>query len=386
VAGPLARLETARAAAPGGRGAGRGAVAGGLMSTKPITDATRSRGFESRRRGGFWLRLAISLLFMLWVIRKVEWRQFEHTIREVDPVFLGLSLAIMPFLVAVSAWKTRVLMAARQHSISLPECMRLYLVGLFFNNFLPTNVGGDVVRALMLGRRTGHMAEALACVFVERLTGLTTLAGMVLTAGLLAPAEVADAQVRGSVAAFLAAYLLLLWVIFDGRFRRLTRARQHVKLVAKIARFQDAVQTFHGHRAAMGWCMLLSVAFYLLAALNIYWSARTFRAELSYLQAFLVTPVVSVVSMFPSLGGIGLAEWAYLFGLGRFGVSPSAALSTALLIRTKAVLLSLLGAWGYVVHGRRAHPADRCPRLQREEGPAAAADAPGDLAGGKDLC
>ena len=313
---------------------------------------------RSRRRGGIWLRLGVSGLFMAWVIRKVDWREFGRTIGHVDPTFLGLSIALMPLIVAVSAWKTRVLMMARGHAISLPACIRLYLIGMFFNNFLPTNVGGDVVRGYMLGQRTGEMAEAMACVFVERLTGLMTLAWMVVVAAFFAPDEVTDARIRGSVLLFLGLCAVLFWLIFDRRFRRFTAARQRIKLVAKIGRFQDAVQTFHGHRGAMGWCLALSVAFYLLAALNIYWSARAFRAALSYPQGFLVTPIVAVVSMFPSVGGIGVAEWAYVYGLGRFGLAPTVALSTAFLIRVKVVVLSLIGGWSYAVRGQRVALAD----------------------------
>jgi uncharacterized membrane protein YbhN (UPF0104 family) len=69
-----------------------------------------------------------------------------------------------------------------------------------------------------------------------------------------------------------------------------------------------------------------------------------FGGSLTLAQAFWLTPVVLLVAMIPiSTGGIGLAEWAYLFALVKFGVPETAALSAALLIRLKAVLIGALG-------------------------------------------
>ncbi len=106
--------------------------------------------------------------------------------------------------------------------------------------------------------------------------------------------------------------------------------------------------------------------FYLGAALNIYFSARAFGAPLRYDQALVATPVILMVIMLPiSFGGVGLSEWAHIFALGGFGVSPAVGLSTALLLRTKGVLLGLAGSVAYPfyragpLHGAAVEAATR---------------------------
>lgn len=298
---------------------------------------------------GHWLRLLVSLALIGWIIHKVDWGEFVRTVRNTDPFYLALSLGISPLLVLVSAWKWKILLKARSQDPGLGTCFKLYLVGYFFNNFLPTNVGGDVVRGYLLGRRNGQPADAMASVFLERFTGISALVALAVVAVPLGPRELYDARVRWSVLTVFAAYSLLLWAVLDRRVLGFTRRRRlQLPLMGKIVRMQEAIDAYRNHRGALVGCLALSVVFYLGAALNILVTARAFQASLSFLEAFAVTPVILLISLLPlSLGGLGLSEWAYVFGLGKYQIAPAGALSTALLMRVKNVGLGLIGGLGH---------------------------------------
>jgi uncharacterized protein (TIRG00374 family) len=309
---------------------------------------------RSRFRPTHWIRLAITLALIVWIVRQVDWAEFTRTIKGTDLYYLALSLAVDPVLVLVSAWKWLILLRVHFDRPGLAGCFYLYLVGYFFNNFLPTNVGGDVVRAYLLGRGSGRQADAMASVFAERFTGITALVGLALLALPLGHDGPYAAPVGWIVGAVATAYLLVLWVILDRRFLRFTRKRTHLPLVGKIVGFQEALSSYGGHRGQVAVALALSLLFYGLAALNIYFSAKAFRADLGLLEAALVTPAVLVVALLPlTIGGLGLTEWAYLFTLGKFGISPAASLSTALLMRMKNVLEGLVGGVGQLVSALR---------------------------------
>ncbi len=306
--------------------------------------------FRSRFRPTHLVRLAVTLALIVWVVRRVDWAEFARTIEGTDLWYLALSLAVDPILVLVSAWKWQILLRVHLERPGLGTCFYLYLVGYFFNNFLPTNVGGDVVRAYLLGRRTGRQADAMASVFAERFTGVSALVGLAVLAMPFGYRGPYAAPVSWIVAAVAVGYLLILWVVLDRKFLRFTKKRTHLPFIGKIVSFQEALSSYRGHRGRVVVALVLSVVFYALAALNIYFSARAFRVDLGLLEAGLVTPAVLVVALLPlTLGGLGLTEWAYLFTLGKYGISPAASLSTALLMRMKNVLLGLVGGFGHFV-------------------------------------
>ena len=328
---------------------------------------TASTRLRSRFGLTQWIRLVVSAALIIWIGWKVDWADFGRTIRGTDPVFLGLSFVVDIALLWISAWKWQILLRARSEAPGIASCCHLYLIGYFFNNFLPTNVGGDVVRGYLLGQRTGRTAEAMASVFVERFTGVTALIVVALIAIPFGFDELYAGPVGLAVGAVVVAYLLLLWAILDRRFLRFTRGRPQLPFVEKIVRFQEAIHLYGGHRKAVVICLALSLLFYVGAALNIYLSAKTFRADLHFHEALLVTPVVLIIAMLPiSIGGLGLMEGAYLFALGQFGIAPAVSLSTALLLRTKNVVLGLFGGIGYGLSGGALlQPAPAAPAAER---------------------
>ena len=326
----------------------------------------------STRHLGTLLRVLASALLMGLVIRRVDWEEFAATVRAARPFYLAMSLLVSPLLVLISAWKWQILLRARALSPGLATCYRLYLVGYFFNNFLPTNVGGDVVRGYILGRRQGNRAAVMASVFLERFTGVSALVVMALLALPFGPTALYDIKVTASVSAVVAAYLVLLWAVVDRRALALTRRGLHLPFMGKVVRLQESIAVYREHGGALAACMGLSLLFYLGAAFNVMVSARAFGASLTLGEAVLVTPVILLISLLPfSLGGLGLSEWAYYFALGKYGISPEVALSTALLMRLKNVLLGLLGGVGHAVtreaaplrHGDSPLPA---PATDRE--------------------
>ena len=90
---------------------------------------------------------------------------------------------------ALSTWKWRLLLApVGLGAVRYPRLLAFYFIGMFFNLFLPTIVGGDAVKAVLLARETGAPARATTSVFMERNLGLFALLSIALVASWRAPA------------------------------------------------------------------------------------------------------------------------------------------------------------------------------------------------------
>ena len=128
----------------------------------------------STKKGvGFYLRVVVSLSLIAFVFYKAGLPQLWDSLRQTQLRYLLLSLAVTPALIFTSAWKWQIILNAQKINVSVMKCFWLYVVGYFFNTVLPTNVGGDVVRAYALGKSTDKRAQAFSSVFVERFTGLS---------------------------------------------------------------------------------------------------------------------------------------------------------------------------------------------------------------------
>jgi uncharacterized protein (TIRG00374 family) len=303
-------------------------------------------------------RWLISIALIGYVFYKVDLAKLWQTISQADWFYFGLSIALTPVLIFLSSWKWQVILRAQGITASGWRLFWLYMVGYFFNTVLPTNVGGDVVRAYALGKSTGENAKAFASVFIERFTGLTALILVAVIAFFAALRSLWDVWLVIAMAVSVAGYLALLVIVFNERY--LTWMEKKVpagfmrKIIGKLKKFQEAILSIRGHRGAIVFSMANSFVFYLAAVINVWVSATAFRCPLSFLDALIITPIIMVIMMLPvSIGGIGLAEWAYFFTFDRMGFGGAVGLSVALLMRIKALAVGVLGGIYYSTLGIR---------------------------------
>ena len=103
-------------------------------------------------------------------------------------VIAGLLVTAFSVVLATLRWQ-RVL-AALEIPARLPPLLGHYLAGLFVSNFLPSTIGGDVLRVARLSAENGEPPPTFASVVLERLSGWIVLPVMSLVALALQPARV----------------------------------------------------------------------------------------------------------------------------------------------------------------------------------------------------
>jgi uncharacterized protein (TIRG00374 family) len=242
------------------------------------------------------------------------------------------------------------LLLSKKIKINLWRIYAYYSIGRFFNLILPTSMGGDVVRIFQLAKYTGDKNTSAASVIVERFTGLIVL---MLTAIL---AVIVNQKVFNqmwlSVALTVASIGLgiIVWIVLDGRVFSLLHEKLglRIKIIGKILnklnKIRLTILEFKANKNAMFWAIINSVIFQFLAIINVWITSKAFSDELGFLTCLIAVPVILFIMNIPfSIGGIGLMEFGYVYTLSLFGISPSLAISTALLIRAKGIIDALIG-------------------------------------------
>jgi uncharacterized protein (TIRG00374 family) len=330
-----------------------------------------------RRLLGIGLKICVSLLFLAYLFDQVEWDEVWRHLRGAHVPYLLLYVFLGFVVIVINSIKWRVLSGARGIRPPLSYMVSLYLVGYFFSNFLPTSMGGDLVRGYVLGKAYGKPADAMASVFVERFTGYTALVLFGMLAIAFDQKLRTDMRLVAPIAVAALAYVGILWMILSASWLRLAQKWFPVKIIqkflAKIGTFQQAIYLYkHEPKALLvagGW----SILFYFLSVVMVSVGCLTFYTTVSFTSLLTAVPVLLILFMVPfSLGGIGLQEWAYYFVLATVGVPAPVSLSLGLLFRTRSVVFGLVGGAIYPFATRAAPVILEEPSI-REEKPSLAA-------------
>ena len=305
----------------------------------------------TRQRLSPLLRLAVSvgLLALLFRWGGADLSAVAARLRGARPgplLIAFLLYAILGSLVRGFRWQA--LIAALGQRVPVARTTELFLVGTFFNQFLPTGIGGDVVRTLILARDGLGRARAASTVIVDRAIGILMLlaAGLValLVAHDRAPVEVAVLL----VGAILAGVGGSIGLLSAHRWRaRLVGVRLVGRLATAgpIARFVDAFAEYGPRPLALS--AAWSTAFTgLLIGANVAVARALGIHQADLLDWALVVPLVALSSLLPSVGGWGVREWTYVGLLGTLQPPVSADMATAISVLFGAMNLTLAATGG----------------------------------------
>jgi glycosyltransferase 2 family protein len=309
------------------------------------------------------IKAVVGLALLAALIRMVDWRATLATLKNISLPWIVVLLLLSYVLVLISCIKWRLFLAARGVSISLRKLTDLYFIGYFFNNFAPSNVGGDIVRSYILGEHIGSQSNSFGTVFLERFTGIVALNGLAVLAAVIRPELLANRILQVLMAGMaLGLGLILLLILSRSAQQWASMGLQRLPAkapVEKLKRFIDVIFYFQAHRAIMVQAMLLSVLFHLFTIVNTQAACWALGLQVHFLDLAVVVPVVLMVAAIPiSMNALGIMEGAFVYFLGLAGLDAASALSVALVLRAKNILLALLGGglflrWGQRVRRRK---------------------------------
>lgn len=278
--------------------------------------------------------------------RKLLW----DTLAGADLKLLALSVFVGVLINMVSAYKWWLLIRSQQIMAGYWRTFSYYLVGQFYNQVLPTSVGGDVVRSYELGKFSKRQADSLASVFVERYTGVLVLLLLAGAAVLAQLSRFNSIYIIVSLSAFSIGLALIAWLVID--LRAYHRIRQLLvglvpkteRLLLKVDKLLDSILAYRKTRSAIAIAFANSFLFYLVAVINVYVTASVFQSDVSFIDILVATPIIMLLMNLPiSFGNLFLMEASYTGILALMGYSPALGLSVAFTMRLKSLFDGLMG-------------------------------------------
>ena len=291
---------------------------------------------SGRARLGRWLKPAVTIALYLFVFYWTDFRAILGRLRTAELAPLAAAILLYAAGQTLSALKWRLLLRPVRLTTSFARLVGFYFTGMFFNLFLPTIVGGDAVKALLLARETGAPARATMSVFMERNTGLCALLAVALVWLLSLGYVIANVTLMSPMAYHLVDRVIAATPLSRMRPRAAT-------LYQAVAPYKAAVPTLAA-------ALVLSLAFQLLVIAVVFLNARALNLVVPISAVAVFVPLVSLAGMVPvSVNGLGVREALYILLFGQIGVTAEVAVSLALLYLAVTVVASLPGGVVYAL-------------------------------------
>jgi uncharacterized protein (TIRG00374 family) len=315
-------------------------------------------------------KVVFSLGLMIFLFARIPLAELGATLRGVRPGWLIAAAGLLLASNVLGAWQWQWLLRAVEIRIPFWKVLSYYHVGLFFNNFLPANVGGDFARVLDAARYGPSRATAFSTVIMDRLLGTLALASLALVTTL--PAFRDFHQVGGlpisavylALVGFFALSVGLAWFVFHpALLPALERLLSRLGLGGFKPALDDLAGRLQGFRDQRGlFVRLLAVALVVqVARIGVHvLVARALGLDLRLQYFFLLVPLLAVAVSLPvSLNGIGVREGVGIVLFGLVGVGRADAFTLQFTTYLVAVAVSLLGGLVFLVRAPRRRAAAR---------------------------
>lgn len=301
------------------------------------------------------IKVIVSGLLLSWLIYSFDWIALLDVFSTAEPGWLILAgfFIVISMFVSVCKWS----LVLKSEGINLPwlQLWKAYWIGIFFNNFLPSSIGGDGIRILLIGRSISNMAGAASSVVIERLLATAGLALTGLLAGLI---TTSNRHVGWIFIILIFASMGLLFFLMLGEVPTWI-AKRDGKASGFVRGFLSHGQALRGQGKMLITVGCLSALFQLTVAAVNYAVFRSLHVDLlGWWDLAYIIPAISAIAMVPiGINGYGIREGAYVFLFASYGVAGSVALGASLLFAFLVSFLSLYG--GILWLTNRGMDADR---------------------------
>ncbi len=310
----------------------------------------------SKKQLALILKFGVSAVLIWYLLSyKVDLDAAKARLLEVDfnMVLLAVSLLLIQAAICVMRWGA-VLDAIRE-PLGFIKALKLFLMGSFFSQALPSSVGGDAVRVYKAYQGGLSLSGAVNGVMLERAATVVVIVPLVVALMPIFLTRVDDqagAWILSTLIPFAVAAVggLTLLMVLDRLPERLMRWRV-IRGLSYLATDTRRLFLAPRHAAkALGWAAIGHANI----ALAILVLARGLDIDVAWIDCLVLMPLVLLVTTLPvSIGGWGVREGAMVFAFGLVGVSGDSAVVLSFLFGLLVIAVSVPGGLIWLMSGEK---------------------------------
>jgi uncharacterized protein (TIRG00374 family) len=296
-----------------------------------------------RRHLWLALRLVFLIAILAFIVSRIDVRAFLAQAQQLNWGYVALGFGFILLDVGMAALRWKVVMDVVAPGVSFFSLLAFSLVGIFYSQFLPGSVTGDLVKGYYLARTDADKVGIFSSVVVDRLVGII-MNGLIGLAALSSnPVILSAIHMNPNVPLILIAVTVTGLALGYALFALLGRwENRFPRLIASI---YNALKLYRQHPLALAKAALVNLGFFGTWAVGFWFLARAAGlAQLDFPTALVILAAVSFVQTIPiSINGWGVREGTLILLLSAYNVPSEQALLLSLLAAAANLLLAVLG-------------------------------------------
>ena len=307
------------------------------------------------------LKIGVSVGLLYILFTRIDASQTWEHMRSASVPWLATALVLYLVVLLISTLRWKILLSTQHVDVPFGRLVNSYLAATFANNFLPSNIGGDVIRVADTARAAQSKTLATAVVLADRGVGLVGLGFVAACGSSLAAMQsarigpIGPAILWGGLAfAVGVAVFALVWPGQVGALARPLRVFHAEWVERRILMITSALGRFRQAPGALGVCLAISIAVQALLVAFYASIAAALHLRIPVGHLGMLVPISFLVQMMPfSMNGHGVREWTFKEYLTRIGIPSESAVALSLIGATLVMLFSMSGAAAYLTRQRK---------------------------------
>lgn len=267
----------------------------------------------------FLFKLVVSALSLYIVFLEADPRQILSMMRRIGPLYFLAACLIYIAAQAISTFRWKLLLP---ENFTFRKLFSLYMIGAFFNSFLPGLIGGDVVKAYYLNKDARKLGVTLASIFMDRYVGYVALMIVGMASYPFALRYFGESVYKWIMPAIVCAFIVGSFLFFGLRLgRRFTT----------MSEFYEYFVTLKSRKGVIAKAVLISLCVQIMGFSAVALLASAMGEDIPVFLLFVFLPIIITVTTVPiSISGLGVREGAFVLLLGLIGIRPELATSLSL--------------------------------------------------------
>ena len=254
---------------------------------------------------------------------------------------------------ALSAFKWKILLKADKVDVSFGFLLQSYLVGSFANIFLPSNIGGDVIRVYDLVKSGKDASKSVASVFIDRASGFFALSAIGLLSSIVGYEMNMDKKITFGLLFIFGCILTAFLSLFYDRAHRLAARVLSMLKIPKVSNFFEkfisSINAYKNQKKLLLKILSISFVFQLLVVVIIYLYSRGWDFHVGFLWFLIFIPIISIIESIPLTPyALGIRDMSYVFFFTTVGLKIEEAEFLAITYVAMTLLYSAIGGFVFL--------------------------------------
>jgi uncharacterized membrane protein YbhN (UPF0104 family) len=289
------------------------------------------------------IRILVSLALLYLALRGINFAVIQSRLSQINLGWIALALLVTVVQIFIGALRWREISQLCQAPLTDLQAFRYNMIGAFFNQTLPSSIGGDAVRLWLVHRTGAGWRAATYSILTDRAIGLIALALIIVASlpwsygmiadynGRLALVFVDFAALAGGLGFLLLGHLPWSWL-------KTWWPTKHVHACSVIAN-KVIFDRRSGPKIA-----LLSLSIHVLAVVIAWCAVRSIAAPAAFEQIFMLIPPIMLITMMPiSIAGWGVREATMMVAFGYAGLAQTDGTVVSILFGAVSFLIGCVG-------------------------------------------